>query len=190
MIERLKMTSLNSRLSTVLAFVFVMLLFSCKEMHEEHDDDMDDVSSLTDAEFETLWGNIDTLWEQKDVSLAGNVYAESFTRISPGGTSTSYDELANELNAIKAAYPDMTLDLESYDLCGNMAVVHWSVNGSYTGEMVGIKGNGKPFSDVTGVTIIFVEDGKIVKDDSYWDTFAVFAQAGYSISEPVMENDE
>jgi len=29
-----------------------------------------------------------------------------------------------------------------------------------------------------------VEDGKIVKDDSYWDTFAVFAQTGgYAIVE-------
>ena len=184
------MNYLKNYLTSVLVLLCVMLLMSCKEMHDEHNDDIDDASALTEVEFEALWEKIDALWEQKDSSLAANVYAESFTRISPGGTSKSYDELANEINAINAAYPDMTLDLESYDLCGNMAVVHWSVNGTFTGELGGIKGNGMPFSDLTGVSIIFVENGKIVKDDSYWDTFSVFAQAGYSISEPEMEQEQ
>ena len=45
------------------------------------------------------------------------------------------------------------------------------------GEIAGLTGNGKPYK-VMGITVITVEDGKIVKDDSYWDSYAVFAQTG------------
>lgn len=184
------MKNFIKRISPILAIIFVLAAYGCKEMHQEHQGDIEESAALTDDDFKVLWGHIDALWEQKDISLAGNVYAENFTRVSPGGTSSSYDELSNELNAINGAYPDMTLDLKSYDLCGNRAVVHWSVNGTFTGELGGIKGNGKPFEDVVGVTIMYVEDGKIVNDESYWDTFSVFAQTGFSISAPEMESEE
>ena len=49
--------------------------------------------------------------------------------------------------------------------------------------MAGLKGNGKPYS-VKGMTVFTIEDGKVVTDDSYWDTFAVFGQTGgYTIVE-------
>ena len=64
-----------------------------------------------------------------------------------------------------------------------MASVIWTVDGNFTGEIAGLKGNGKPYS-VKGITVLTIEDGKVVNDDSFWDTFAVFGQTGgYTIVE-------
>jgi len=170
------------------SFLFValcaVLVLSCKETPKETEDvESTTVTELTDASFNELWQNVDALWEQRDPALIHTVYADSFIRISPGGTSTSDQELTNELNAVGTAFPGLKLNLLRYDICGNMASVHWSVSGDFTGEIAGLTGNGKPY-EVIGITVITVADGKIVKDDSYWDTFAVFAQTGgYAIVE-------
>ncbi len=147
-----------------------IFILSCKQAPKE-------LSALTDANFNALWEKVDALWEQGDPALIHMVFAENFVRVSPGATSKSAEELTNELNAVGTAFPGLKLNLVSYDICGNMASVHWTVDGNFTGEMAGLTGNGKPYS-VKGITVLTIEDGKIVKDDSYWDTFAVFAQTG------------
>ncbi len=165
----------------------LILLISCKQTPKEDEDKVAEVvkmdNTLTDTQFNALWENVDALWEKLDPALIHTAYADKFVRISPGGTSTNDEELTKELNSVGVAFPGMKLNLKHYDLCDNMASVHWSVSGNFSGEIAGLKGNGKPY-EVIGITVIFVEDGKIVKDDSYWDTYAVFAQTGgYKIVE-------
>ena len=161
-----------------------LLILSCKEMPKEAEsEDSDAVTEITDADFNALWENVDALWEQRDPALIHTVYADTFTRAATGGTSSSAEELTKELNAVGEAFPGMTLNLVSYDIGGNMASVIWTVDGNFTGEIAGLTGNGKPYS-VKGISVITVEGGKIVEDDSYWDTYAVFAQTGgYAIVE-------
>ncbi len=176
------------------SFLFValsaLLILGCKETPKEAEaNETPAVAELTDADFNSIWNNVDALWEQRDPSLIHTVYANNFIRTATGGTSTSDEALTNELNAVGVAFPDMKLNLESYDICGNMASVIWSVTGNFTGEMAGLTGNGKPYK-VMGITVITVEYGKIVKDDSYWDSYAVFAQTGgYAIVEAKAETD-
>lgn len=167
--------------------LFAMLILGCKENPKEAEVEVVEAvevdNTLTDAQFKAIWEKDVALWETQDSALINTVFAEKFTRTSPGGTSTSAEELTNELNAVGVAFPGLKLNLKHYDICENMVSVHWSVSGDFTGEIAGLKGNGKPY-DVIGISVIFVEDGKIVKDESYWDTFAVFAQTGgYKIVE-------
>ena len=162
----------------------LLFVLGCKEKpKQEHIEVDSSVTVLSETDFRNLWDKADELWEKKDPNLIDSVYANNFKRVSPGGTSTNVAELSEELEAIKNAYPDMTLDLERYEILGDRAIVHWSVDGTFTGELVGIKGNGKSFQDIIGVSIFTIENGKIIKDDSYWDTFAIFNQTGYTIVE-------
>lgn len=170
------------------SFLFValsaLLILGCKEAPKEAEvEDVVAVTGITDSEFNSLWEKVDALWEQRDSAQIHGVYADEFIRISPGGTSTSIEELTNELNAVGIAFPGLKLNLLSYDICGNMVSTHWSVEGDFTGKIAGLIGNGNPYS-VKGISVITVEGGKIIKDDSYWDTYAVFAQTGgYAIVE-------
>lgn len=184
------MKQLTLKKSLLFIALSTFLIFGCKDApKEEVIEETAEVTALTDADFNTLWKKIDALWEQRDPALIHTVYADSFTRAATGGTSTSAKELTNELNAVGEAFPGMTLNLVSYNIGGNMVSVIWTVDGNFTGEIAGLKGNGKPYS-VKGITVLTIEDGKVVNDDSYWDTFAVFAQTGgYAIveTEPATE---
>jgi len=176
------MKQLSNQKPFLLLILFTVFILNCKEAVKEAEiEEIEAKVELTDAMFNSLWEKVDALWEQRDPALINTVYADDFIRISPGGTSRSSEELTNELSAVGTAFPGMTLNLVRYDIRGDMVSVHWSVDGNFTGEIAGLKGNGKPYG-VKGITVIIVKDGKIVKDDSYWDTYAVFAQAGgYSI---------
>jgi steroid delta-isomerase-like uncharacterized protein len=178
----MKKPTLNK--SVLFVALCTMLILGCKETPKEAEvEETAAATELTDEAFNALWQNVDALWEQRNPALIHTVYADSFKRTATGGTSTSAEELTNELNAVGTAFPGMELNLVSYDICNNMASVHWTVDGNFTGEIAGLTGNGKPYS-VIGITVITVEDGKIVNDDSYWDSFAVFAQTGgYAIVE-------
>jgi steroid delta-isomerase-like uncharacterized protein len=178
------MKQLTLKKSLLFIALSAFLTFGCKDVpKEEIIEETEEVISLSDADFNALWKKVDALWEQRDPALIHTVYADTFTRAATGGTSTNAEELTNELNAVGTAFPDMKLNLLSYDICGSMASVIWTVDGNFTGEIAGLAGNGKPYS-VKGITVLTIEDGKVVKDDSYWDTFAVFAQTGgYAIVE-------
>lgn len=172
------MKQLTNQKSFLLLIFFALFVLNCKEAVKEVEvEQIEPKTEITDATFTALWEKVDALWEQRDPALIHTVYADDFIRISPGGTSKSSEELTNELNAVGTAFPGMTLNLVRYDICGDMVSIHWTVDGDFTGEVAGIKGNGKPYS-VKGITVVTVKDGKIVKDDSYWDTYAVFAQTG------------
>ncbi len=170
------------------SFLFIalcaMLILGCKEAPKEAEvEEAPAVAELTDEGFKALWEKVDALWEQRDSALINTVYADNFTRTATGGTSTSVEELSNELKAVGVAFPGLKLGLERYDIRGDMVSVIWTVSGDFTGDQAGLTGNGKPYS-IKGISVITVEDGKIVKDDSYWDTFAIFAQTGgYTIVE-------
>jgi hypothetical protein len=181
------MKKLTKNMPIYIIAISIILLIGCKETPKEEEVKVSEVvamdNSLTDEQFNALWENIHALWEKQDPALIHSVYADKFIRISPGGTSTNDEELTKELNNVGMAFPGLKLNLKRYDLCDNMASVHWSVSGDFTGEIAGLKGNGKPY-DVIGISVFFVVDGKIVNDDSYWDTYAVFAQTGgYKIVE-------
>ena len=182
-----QLTQLKPFLYIALAALFII---GCKESTNDAEvEETPTVTELNDESFKNLWERVDALWEQRDPTLIHTVYAYNFVSKATGGTSTSADELTNELNAVGLAFPDMKLNLLSYDICGDMVSVNLSVDGNFTGEIAGLKGNGKPYS-VLGISVITVENGKIVKDDSYWDTFAVFRQTGgYDIVEVEPETE-
>ena len=172
------MKPLTNQKLFLLVLLFSTFFLNCKEAVKEVEvEKVEAQVEITDASFNALWQKVDALWEQRDPALIHDVYADDFIRISPGGTSKSAEELTNELNGVGTAFPGLALNLVRYDIRGDIVSIHWTVDGNFTGEIAGLKGNGKPYS-VKGITVATVKDGKIVKDDSYWDTYAVFAQTG------------
>lgn len=163
----------------------VFINSACKETPKEEIEQVktvEVVNEISDTDFKALWEKIDLMWEKRAPELINNVYADNFTRISPGGKSTSGAELVSEFNAINGAYPDMILNLDDYYIRGNIVVVNWSADGTFSGELIGVKGNEKPFKAISGITVLTIEDGKVVKDDSSWNALEIFLQTGYKIT--------
>ncbi|GAA3568256.1 ester cyclase [Snuella lapsa] len=170
--------------------LFLLIVLGCKEQSASTSVATLSIDEeITDTDFKALWDKVDLLWEKRDTALIHTVFANDFIRVSPGGTSSSAAELANEFNIINGAYPDMELHLVRYDIRGNMVVIHWSVDGTFTGELIGVKGNGKPFKGLSGITVFTIKDGKVVRDDSSWNTLELFIQTGYDIVDASTKSD-
>lgn len=166
----------------------VMVFTNCKETTATQTEVVEEtlieeVAEISHSDFKGIWEQVDALWERRDPELIPTVYADEFTRVSPSGTSTNVEELTNEFNLINGAYPDMQLNLDDYIINDNVVVVNWSVDGTFSGELLGIKGNGKPFQDLKGITVFTFKEGKVVKDDSSWNALELFLQTGYEVVE-------
>lgn len=167
-------------------------VISCRDVPKQSENEIaiqqsveEEEPVITHSDFKGIWEQIKNLWERRDPEIIPTIYAKTFERISPSGTSTNVEELTAEFNVINNAYPDMKLSLDDYAIDDNTILVYWSASGTFTGELLGTKGNGKPFKNLKGISILTFEKGKIVKDDSYWNALEVFSQAGYKMIEAV-----
>lgn len=165
----------------------ILLLNSCNDQPERKEKEsaivekIDVDTQFNDEDFKGLWKNVKALWEKRQDSIVHKVYADEFIRVSPAGEFTNAEELSQELQAIEGAYPDLSLDMKSYDLCEDKVIVIWTVSGTFTGELMGLKGNGAKFKNKEGITIFTLVDGKVVDDRSYWDSFMILRDVGYQI---------
>lgn len=182
-------TSIRFILLSIMTFI-VFVNFACKEEKQVEPvaeikvmEDANGTPEITHSDFKAIWETIKLLWESRDKELISSVYADEFVRISPSGTSKNATELAKEFELITVAYPDMKLVLDDYTIHGNEVVIYWSANGTFSGELMGVQGNGKPFENIKGITVLTFQGNKVAKDDSYWNALEMFMQTGYKIVE-------
>jgi steroid delta-isomerase-like uncharacterized protein len=78
-----------------------------------------------------------------------------------------------------AAFPDLKVGLDA-DLVaeGDMVAYRWTLRGTQTGELRGIPPTGK-FAVMDGITIMRVEDGKIVAGWHSYDMLGLLRQSGW-----------
>lgn len=167
---------------------------SCKEKEQEQVppeikviEEVDGTPEMTHSNFKAIWETIKLLWESRDTELIPSVYAKEFVRVSPFGTVRTIEELSKEFEMMTGAYPDMKLVLDDYLITDNVAVMYWSASGTFTGELMGIKGNGQPFKNIKGITVLTFKGNRVEKDDSTWNALEMFQQTGYKIVEEVEE---
>jgi predicted ester cyclase len=79
--------------------------------------------------------------------------------------------------AFRAAFPDLQLTIHHEIAEDDLVVHHWTMTGAHDGEFQGIRPTGKALTR-TGITIVRVEDGKIVERWANVDVLGILAQLG------------
>lgn len=154
-------------------------------------------SGLSVDEVNAIWTKIDQMWETQDATLVGEIYAETFSRTSPSGVSTSAEELdQNELGLYRSAFPDMTIDQGEVTISGNTAVVQWTSSGTFSGPFGPMEPNNARFENTGGISVLTIEDGKVTKDVTYINQLVAWMEMGYMLAPvpaeapPAEEGDE
>jgi predicted ester cyclase len=75
------------------------------------------------------------------------------------------------------AAPDLHMQVLQLLGEGDMVAVYWKISGTNTGDGMGIKATGKPFSTV-GSTFMRLKDGKIVEEWNAWSYLSILQQVG------------
>jgi steroid delta-isomerase-like uncharacterized protein len=98
--------------------------------------------------------------------------------LAPIGELRVPDELRAYFEELFAAVPDFEYEVASLIAEGDLVAVHWRATGTFTGApLQGIRANGARLK-TEGADLVRVEDGLIVRLDSYWDDAGVARQIG------------
>lgn len=84
-------------------------------------------------------------------------------------------------NRIHGAFPDMKITLEDTFGADDRVVVRWSALMTHTGDHLGIPATNKKVR-ITGITIVRIENGKIVEGWDNWDQLAMMQQVSTAIA--------
>jgi steroid delta-isomerase-like uncharacterized protein len=91
-------------------------------------------------------------------------------------------EVAYNYNAvIMAAMPDLHFDVQRTVVNGDVVVYQWMASATQTGALTMPTGTIPPTgkrASAPGVLIAVVKNGKIVREETYWNQLEVLAQLG------------
>jgi len=86
-------------------------------------------------------------------------------------------EVANFLQALFAAFPDIILDIKDLIASGDRVVIRYRFTGTHTGDLFGAPATGKQV-DFDGINIYRLEDKKVAEVWQLWDWAKVLDQIG------------
>jgi steroid delta-isomerase-like uncharacterized protein len=106
-----------------------------------------------------------------------------WTDVPSGGTIHGRAELVNLCKTFTAAFPDFAVESVTLIGQGDLVANEWSGRGTHTGPLPGADGvvhepTGRSFSR-TGVGIVEVRDGRIVRYRDYFDRQTMSEQLGF-----------
>lgn len=102
----------------------------------------------------------------------------SIGRLVPVGELRVPDEHRAYFEEVFAAMPDFTNEVLDIFAQGDLVALQWRASGVFTGRPFrGIRANGARIQ-TEGVDLARVENGLIVRLDSYWDDAAIARQIG------------
>ena len=99
--------------------------------------------------------------EKGNMSLLDQLCAPNYVNRLTGQGLDAFKQMAGML---QPAIPDMHFTIENLVAEGDQVVARYTMNGTYTGSVMGSKPTGKAFS-VRGLTYYRLANGKIVEDD-------------------------
>ena len=89
------------------------------------------------------------------------------------------DQLRLQLDALFAAFPDLTIEIHDANGSGDAATARHRMTGTFTGEpWHGVVANGREI-DLDIISVVQLEDGFIVGHDLVFDTSTIASQLGF-----------
>jgi steroid delta-isomerase-like uncharacterized protein len=123
-----------------------------------------------------LW---EEAWTRHDAAALASLYREDAVnhQVAAGAPAVGRAAILADLGAFFAAFPDSYTRVETLLVDGDRAAVEWSGGGTWLGEFLGRRPNGKAFA-LRGCGFFVISDGLIAFQRGYWDKATWFGQLG------------
>jgi steroid delta-isomerase-like uncharacterized protein len=136
---------------------------------------------LTEENVKTAQALIDGL-NAHDLKGWAASLAEDFVGEYPGARGLKQEQAAMYNQAFVVAFPDLRFDVHRIIANGDTVVIHWTGSGTMTGPLATLSGQTIPptgkIGKISGVFLVQVKDGRITKEQTYWDQMELLAQLG------------
>ena len=120
---------------------------------------------------------IDEVFNNKNMSVLSELVAPDCVYHGAFGDAKGPEGLSEIIYAYHNAFPDIHATIDEMVAEGNTVAFRLSIQGTFTGEMMGMAPTGKQLNQVEGVFIHF-EDGKEVETFPFSDGMTFFQQLG------------
>ena len=118
------------------------------------------------------------LWNEGNLDVAYELFADNFVGRAPGNTSTRGPEGVKKLvGDWRVGVPDMSLEIHAQVAEGSRVATRFTGRGTHQGLWLGIPPTGKEVS-LSGIAITRVVEGKVVSDWGEFDIMGLLQQLG------------
>lgn len=173
--------------SIIAPTILLFLLGSCNEKtsrqnlelaHQAKQDTMK-------AHFMSL---IEDGWNKGDMEKLKAISAENYVRILNGVVvADNRNALQVNIGVFLTGFPGCEVTVDQILLKDDQLVAHWTFTGTHTGIFGNLPPTGKK-ANVSGcATLQFNEEGKIMREEVYYNELDLVQQLGYSLVPPTLK---
>ncbi|MBD1261093.1 ester cyclase [Maribacter polysiphoniae] len=167
----------------VILVIIVFLGITCKE-NNHHKKEIELENAIT----KNFGSFITNAWNHKNMDSLRSITVENYSRRLNGiMVAENHNELEANMNIYFNGFPDLKVSIKKTIIKDNHLYTSWTFKGTNTGTFGESAATGKRiavngFSEVT-----FNDEGKLVKEDIYYNELSLLQQMGYSLVPPIVE---
>ena len=122
---------------------------------------------------------MDELFNKGNVSINDEILAPNYINHDPNlpEDNRSRDGFKQFVSMVRAAFSDFQLNCLDQVAEGDRVATRFSMGGTHKGEFMGIAPTNQQ-SQITGISIERIEDGKVVETWVNWDAMGMMQQLG------------
>jgi steroid delta-isomerase-like uncharacterized protein len=121
---------------------------------------------------------VDEGWNRGELAIVDEAFAPDYQEHNPRpGQQLGIDGYKGGITMMRAAFPDLFLDLQDIVTEGDRIAVRYTLHGTHDGELMGIAGSGKRVSSA-GMVFARLEDGQVVERGGVQDMLTLLEQVG------------
>jgi len=156
-----------------------LLLFSgCNQTINEECEALAKTIAQTEKNIEiykTAWL---AFFETRDSSAINtDSFDEQVTAVTAEGNITGIEAFRDYYNNYLTGFSDAEFNFIDIFGEGDKIVKHWNFKGTHDGDLFGIPPTNKKV-DISGTTIVFMKDGRILQEQDFFDNYSFLMQLG------------
>ncbi len=156
-----------------------LLLFSgCNQTINEECEALAKTNAQTEKNIEiykTAWL---AFFETRDSSAINtDSFDEQVTAVTAEGNITGIEAFRDYYNNYLTGFSDVKFNFIDIFGEGDKIVKHWNFKGTHDGDLFGIPPTNKKV-DISGTTIVFMKDGRILQEQDFFDNYSFLMQLG------------
>lgn len=165
----------------LLSLLILSGLLGCQSVIREGTDQSDLQETLVNR-------YVDSCWNQHKLVSVQELMTNDFTRNLNGiAVANGPVELEAYIKNFIRAFPTLKIKIDTMIQKDKQVITTWTFEGTNTGEFAEYLPTGKK-AKVSGISLFqFNEEGKIIKEDTYYNELYLLQQLGYTLNPPNLE---
>jgi len=170
----------NKFIISIIAMIF--MAYGCKQ---------EPINTLSEADARIILEQYMETINNADMELIDKIIDPDFELHSPffpeplKGIENYKDFVMNTANT----FSDFKATIEDVVAKGDKVYGRFSMEGANTGPIGNIQATGKRFH-ITGLAITKIVNGKIIKDETFWNVLGLYQQLGFTLAPPAASVSE